>query len=214
MNIKSWFGNIRFYVLIFSLIFSISVYVWVTATIPQGSLQIIRLTQAYSLTAITFLYFVLLAGPFCYTFRKFPFRAQYLKARRAIGVSTFYFAFLHANFAFFGELEGFGGLGFLSNKYLLAISLSFTALIILSLMTATSFDFMIAKLTFPKWKLLHRFVYLAGILILIHALLIGSHFKDLSGVIPNILFIALAFLLLLEAPRFLNFLRDSLDKRK
>lgn len=199
---KSLFSNIRFYVLVLSLAISVAIYLLVILSVPPGATRIVKLGQVYALTTVTYLYFALLAGPFCYTFRWFPLRAQYLKARRAIGVSAFYFALLHASLMFFGQLGGFAGIFFLDTTYLLAISLSFTALLILSLMAATSFDYMVAKLTFPKWKLLHRFVYLAGIFILIHALLIGTHFRDLSQTIPRIAFFAISFLLLLEAPRF------------
>ncbi len=131
-----------------------------------------------------------------------------MKARRAIGVSAFFFALLHENLAFFGQLGGFSGLSFLSSKYLLAISFSSIALVILFLMAATSFDFVIVKLTFRKWKLLHRFVYLAGFFIMIHALMLGTHFSDLSGLIPEIFFVALVFLLFLETLRIDAFLAN------
>src|SRR5258708_1943827 len=169
---RSLFTNVRFYVLIFSVLLSVGFYLYVRLTIPEGALQIIRLTQYYALSALTYLYLAVLAGPLMYVAKWFPFRAQYLKARRAIGVSAFYFGLLHALLAFFGQLGGFAGLFFLSGNYLLAISLSFTALVILFLMAATSFDAMVTKLTFPKWKLLHRFVYLVIVLILIHALML------------------------------------------
>jgi DMSO/TMAO reductase YedYZ heme-binding membrane subunit len=207
---KSLLGNIRFYILVFSVSFSLAIYLWISATIPPGSLQTIRLTELYAFTAVTFLYLALLAGPLCYTFRQLPFRAQYLKARRAIGVSAFYFSFIHFLFAFFGQLGGFPGLWFLNGTYFLAISLSFTALIILFLMAITSFDAVIAKITFSRWKLLHRFVYLAGFLILIHVLMLGSHFQNLFGAIPQIFFAALAILLLLEANRFDAFLQKKI----
>ncbi len=203
------FSNIRFYVLLFSLAFSFFVYLYIAISIPTPQLQIIRLTQIYSLTSLAFLYLALLAGPFCFIFKELPFCGQYLKARRAIGVSAFYFALLHSSFAFFGQLGGLHGLGFLSNKYLLAITLSFTALVILGLMAATSFDFMIAKLTFLKWKLLHQFIYLAGILVLIHAVMLGTHFEKLYEFIPQIIFTAVAFLLFLEIMRLDNFFKKK-----
>lgn len=202
-------SNIRFYVLFFSVSLSLAIFFLVKSSIPEGGLQIIRLTQIYALTAVTYLYLAVLVTPLIRTFPVIPLKVHILKARRAIGVSTFYFAGLHASLAFFGQLGGFTGLIFLPSKYLLAIILSFTALIILSLMAATSFDYMVTKLTFPKWKMLHRFVYLAGILILIHALMLGTHFQDLFGLIPQILFIALGILFLLEANRFDNFLQNK-----
>ncbi len=209
MNSNSLFSNIRFYILIFTISLSVGVYFWVKITIPDGNLQIIRLTQIYALTAVTYLYIALVASPVTRFFTFLPFRGQYIRARRAIGVSAFYFGLLHGTLAFFGELGGLEGLGFLDSRYILAISLSFTALVILSLMASTSFEFMIKKLGYSRWKMLHRFVYLAAVLIIIHALMLGSHFQDLSGIIPQIMFIAVGILLVLESIRFDNYLQKS-----
>lgn len=200
--IKLLFGNVRFYVLVFSAVLSLAVYVWVKSAVFAGPLQTIRLTQAYALIAVVYLYFTLLAGPLCYVARWLPFRGQYFKARRATGVSVFYFGLLHALSAFFGQLGGFSGIASLNTKYLFAISLGSVSMIILLLMTVTSFDFIVAKMTFVKWKILHRFVYLVSMLILVHALILGTHFRDLSDLIPKIFFVAFAFLMLLEANRF------------
>jgi DMSO/TMAO reductase YedYZ heme-binding membrane subunit len=202
--------NIRFYVLLLSGLFSGGVYIWALLTFPdRPNIQIIRLTQFYSLTSVTYLYLALLAGPLTYTFRFLPFRQHYLKARRALGVSAFYFGLLHGSIAFFGQLGGFAGLAYLSSNYLIAISLSFTALVILSAMAITSFDFVIAKMKFKRWKMLHRFVYLGSVFILIHALMLGTHFRDLSATIPQIMFIAVFFLLILEGLRFDYFIQNK-----
>ncbi len=203
------FNNIRFYILLFSFSFSLAVYIYITTTVPEGYLQVIKLTQIYALTAVTFLYFTLLASPLTRAFTFLPFRGKYLKSRRALGVSVTYFGLLHAYFAFFHQLGGFAGLGFLDNKYLLAITLSTSALIILVTMAATANEFMVSKLSFPKWKMLHRFVYLAAVFLLIHALMLGTHFQDLSGMIPQIFTVALAILLILEAIRIDNYLQDK-----
>ncbi len=210
--IRSLLRNIRFYILFFSLVLSLTIFFWTIFTTPQAAIKVINLTRIYAFCSITFLYFALLCGPFCYTFRSFPYRPQYLKARRAIGVSAFYFALLHSLFAFFGVLGGFKGLGFLDARFIFAIALSFVALIILSLMAATSFDFVITKMTFKRWKILHRLVYIAGIFVLIHALLIGSHFQNLLEPIPLIYLSAVAFLLYLEAKRVIVFLQKKLKK--
>jgi DMSO/TMAO reductase YedYZ heme-binding membrane subunit len=201
--------NVRFYVLLVSLGLSLVIYWWVTTTIAEPSLQIIRLTQLYALTALAYLYITLLIGPATYTFKWLPYRGYMYRARRAIGVSTFYFALIHAYFGFFGELGGFAGLPFLSNRYLLAITLSFTALIILGLMASTSFDAAIRKLTIHRWKFLHRFVYLVGVLVLIHATLVGSHFSSFSLPIPQIVFVGLILLGYLESRRFDAYLQKK-----
>lgn len=207
-GLMPFYKNIRFYVLSLAIFFALSIFVGVLLKIPEGSLRIIKLTQLYALSALTLLYVTLLIGPIVYIFHWLPFRGDIYRARRAIGVSTFFFAVLHASFAFFGELGGFAGLFYLSNKYLLAISLSFTALCILTVMAATSFDFMVIKLG-KKWKLLHRFIYLVAVLILTHALMLGTHFQDISGWIPQVFLGAFLVLLLLEANRFDAFLQKK-----
>ncbi len=185
-----------------SILFSLLVFLYVNFTIPILSSKINRLTEVYALTALFFLYITLLATPLTRYFPMLPYRGEYIKARRALGVSACYFALLHASSAFFFNLGGFAGLSFLSNKYIVALSLSFTALLILLILAATANDKAIEKLGFARWKAIHRLVYLAGILTLIHAVMLGTHFAVLSSLIPKIVFSATAFLLILEARRF------------
>lgn len=209
--IHSLLHNIRFYVLSFSIILAVTIFAGVVIFIPEQRLQISRLTQLYALTAVVYLYLAIIASPLFHVFPNLSFKAKYTKARRGIGVSAFIFAFLHACFAFFGQLGGFSGLPFLSSNYLLAITLSFIALQILFLMAITSVDKIIARMTFPRWKKLHRFIYLAGMLILIHALMLGSHFIDISTIIPQLFFIAITILLILESIRIDHYLSDRYD---
>lgn len=164
------------------------------------------LTQVYALTTVTFLYFTLLASPLTRTFTYLPYRGSYLKARRALGVSAFLFAFLHGYFAFFKVIGGFEGLRNLPQSYLFGVLLGSISLTILFLLTATASDYAVSKLTYPRWKMLHRLVYLAAIFTLIHAMLVGSHFKNLSDVIPKVFFTAGGILLVLEAVRFGKYL--------
>lgn len=194
---RALLSNNRFYILIFSGILAIGSYFYFMETISSSQLQIIRLTQIYAFFAVLYLYLAMLVGPLS-RFINGPFIQNWLQARRGLGVSAFFFALLHASFAFFGQLGGFGGLPFLSSHYLLGISLSFTALLILTVMASSSFDWIVSKMKFKKWKWLHRLVYLAGIFILIHALLLGTHFHDLSEDIPFILFFAVTLLLMLH----------------
>lgn len=203
--------NNRFYILLFSAILSLGIYLWVTTTLDEG-VHISRLTQIFALTAVTFLYFTLLAGPLCYILPKSTFTEQYKHARRALGVSAFYFSLLHACIAFFLQLGGFAGLPYLSDTYIFNVTIGAISLLILYLLAITSFDFVIKKMTFPKWKILQRFVYLAGFLTLIHALMLGTHFKSLNEFIPQIFFSALAILLFLEAKRTDEFITKKFTK--
>lgn len=205
------FTNIRFYVLLFSACLAAAIYFQTASTVSDSANQLTLLSQYYALIAIIYLYIALMATPLTTFIPNFPYRVQYIKARRALGVSAFLFSLTHATIAFFFQLGGFASLPFLEGKYLLAISLSATALFILFLMASTSFDFMVAKLTYRRWKYLHRLVYLAAIFLFIHPLLIGSHFQDLSGLIPKIFLVASTVLLALELIRFATYLKSRLN---
>ncbi len=205
---SSLLHNIRFYILLFSTLLAVTIFIQTRATIPEESVMIFHLTQYYALTAVTFLYTAVIITPLFALFPQIPFQEHIQKARRAIGVSAFSFSAIHAYLAFFKQLGGFSGLAYLNSTYLLAITLSTLSLLILSLMAATSFDKMIRLLGFKRWKKLHRFVYLAATFITIHALLLGSHFQNLSTAIPKIFLIALVFLLVLESIRFSKYLRS------
>ena len=195
------YKNIRFWVLLTSFTVSLLIYGWVKRNTLEDSSRTILLGQIYGLTSVGLLYVTLLAGPFCYNFPSFPWRTKYIRARRALGVSAFFFGCLHAYQTFFKQLGGFGGLSFLSNRYLIAIACSATALFIFALMASTSFDRMIRLLNPRRWKRLHRFVYLGGILIIVHALLVSTHYSNLRSPIAVISFVLLSGLFLLEAKR-------------
>ncbi len=203
------FSNIRFYVVCFSIGLSICLFFLIKIIEPATALQITKLTQYYALIAIIFLYFALLASPFTKIFNFYWFNQRYLKARRAIGVSAFYFGLLHASLAFFGQLGGLEGVGSLTGKYLWAVILSSSGLVVLLVMTLTSFDRAVKKLSFRRWKLLHRLVYLASLFLIIHALILGTHFSDLSNIPSKIGFVALAVLLSLEAFRLDGYLKNK-----
>jgi DMSO/TMAO reductase YedYZ heme-binding membrane subunit len=200
--------HIRKIVLAINFLVALGIYFYVSSTFQTPSLQNIRLTQLLAFASVINLYLALIASPLYSALPNLALKPIHIRARRAIGVSAFFFALLHAYFAFFTQLGGFSGLFYLSSRYLIPITLSFTALVILSLMASTSFDFIVRKLG-TRWKTLHRFVYLAAFLIVIHALMLGSHFVDLSQTIPKIFFAALAFLLVLEALRFDKYLTNK-----
>lgn len=168
---------------------------------------ITRLTQIFGLLAVTYVYLALLPGALFSTFPNLPYRALIFKSRRAVGVSAFLFAILHSSTAFFLSFGGFAGLPFLPNQYLLAFSFGAGALLILFFMASTSFDFIVFRMG-KKWKYLHRLIYLASVFILIHMLMIGSHFAKLNSTIPQLFFFFFTMLLILELKRVDTFLTN------
>jgi len=201
--------KIRYIVLVSSITLSGLVYIFTTLNYSDNLITI-RLTQIYAQFAILYLYLAIIASPLFSAFPNLSFRPTYILARRALGVSAFWFAFLHSNIAFFLQLQGFQGLGFLSSKYLIALGLSFFALVVLLVMTLTSIDKIIAKLGNKKWKMIHRTIYLAGITVLIHALMLGTHYSNLYEFIPQITIALVTILLLLEAYRLDKYLTQKI----
>jgi DMSO/TMAO reductase YedYZ heme-binding membrane subunit len=196
--------HIRKIIYIINAAIGIGIYFYVIRSIPSPTLRDIRMTELFGFASIILLYLALLASPLYKAFPRLPSRALHIKARPALGVSAFFFALAHSLVAFFSLLGGFPGLGFLSGRYILDLTMAATALLVLGAMALTSNDYS-RRLLGRVWKRIHRFVYFAGLLIIIHTLVLGSHFTDLSRAIPQIFLYALLLLLALEALRLDKF---------
>ena len=179
--------------------------------VPSGNLQTIRLEQVYGFTSLFLLFLALLATPLTKTIPNLPFKEGYLHSRRAIGVLTFYYAALHVGIAFFKQLDGFHGLKYLDNTYLVSIIAGVSALFILMLMALTSTDWAVRTLTFKNWKRLHRLVYVAGWLIVLHVFLIGTHYIR-HTIYFYITIITIALLVVLEIIRVMKRRHSGPDK--
>lgn len=194
---KNLLKRIRFLILTKSLVLVPLIFVYWRLVIDDPQLQLIRTTQTLALTALLFLYLSLLPGPLYFAFPRLPGRALYIKARRALGVSAFVFGSTHGLTALFGQLGGLAGLPYLPTSFLSSVLFGSAAHSILLLLTLTSTNWAVNRLG-RWWKPLHRLVYLAGVLVLIHALRVGTHFSDMSGLIPQIVQGAVTFYLLLQ----------------
>jgi len=179
--------------------------------VPSSQIKIIRLDQFFAFLSVIYLYLALLISPLYHSFKTIPFHKQAIEIRRTIGIASFTFALIHSLFAFFGQLNGFKGLLFLADNYVVSLAIGFVGLEILMVLAFTSFDRAVDYLSFRKWKMLHRLVYLASFLILIHTYLLGSHFLSLTNPIPIVTFLLIAILSLLEARRFDYYLEREKD---
>lgn len=199
--LRRLFKNSRFWILLSGIVLSINIAGVVQLFIPSGTLQVIRIEQYYGFISIVLVYMAVLASPLTKAYPGMKLKEEYLHARRAIGVLGFYFAFLHVYLSFFQQLGGFVGVKYYSHKYNVSLLFGVIALFILFLMAATSLDWAVDTLGFANWKRLHRFVYLAGVGILIHVILIGPHFAG-PGILSSMTGLMLLFLLWLEGRRF------------
>ncbi|HEX8763337.1 MAG TPA: ferric reductase-like transmembrane domain-containing protein [Candidatus Saccharimonadales bacterium] len=193
------FENPRFYILSTVVAVSVLITSWLRLTVPSDQLLYIRIEQVFGYLCISLWYVALIISPLQRQLGD-RFGIPYLVfCRRAIGVSAAYFALLHVLVALFGQIGGFSGLTLLPAKFLLAAGMGTVALVILIAMAATSFNKVIAFMTYPRWKWLHRWGYFGGLLVLLHIWLIGTHMSYLS--FKGVIFVMLIVLFRLETLR-------------
>ncbi len=170
----SLLNNSRFYILCGTILASGLIVAILRQTIASDQLFYIRTEQIFGLGCILFWYLALIISPLGYVLGKE--RIRHLSfARRAIGVSAAYLATLHVIIALWGQLGGPHAIPYLPSLFRWSLLAGVIALVILLAMTATSFDGVIKFMTFRRWKWLHRFVYGAGILAVLHVWSIGTH---------------------------------------
>ena len=201
--IKRLLVNSRFWILAVGVVLSVTIAGFIQLLVPSGSLQIIRIEQAYGFVSILLLYAALLISPLFKVYPTLPGKVAITHARRAFGVLAFYYAFLHTYLTFMEQLGGIDGMQYYNSKYVWSIALGGFGLAVLAVMTLTSLDWVVRVMGFKYWKLLHRLVYLAGIAILVHIVLLGPHYANI-GFLSTVTAIGLVLLAWIETIRFIQ----------
>lgn len=167
---------------ILALIWALAIYLYALTTGTEILTFLIRL---YGLTAMFMLFLILTPGLFRVYFPRFPLNDLIIKGRRSLGISMFFFALAHAGLAFFHIYRGSIQVILHSKPtYQVAFFFGLLALIIFLAMATTASDFMLKKLTFKRWKTLHRLIYIGAIFVLLHAFLRGSDFAFRQQFLP------------------------------
>jgi methionine sulfoxide reductase heme-binding subunit len=175
-----------------------------------------NIVRTFGLTALVFLLIVLTPGLLNIYFPTYGLNSLLINARRSFGWWTFLFAFVHAFLAFFRFYNGsFLTFNILSYPYKLAVIFGAASLLILLVMFITSSQIMVRLLTFRKWKVIHRFIYLAAIFLILHIFLRGSNFNDQQDLVfPCLMiFVCLVFIQLEAGATVLVMLRDKKTPR-
>lgn len=206
-------GNSRFWILALVVTASVLIAGFIQLYVPGTSLQTIRIEQSFGFISLALLYGAVLASPLTKAFPGMPLKAAYLHARRAIGVSAFYFAFLHVWISFFQQLGGFGGMRYYDARYELSLLGGILALGILFILTATSLDWAVRVMHFKNWKLLHRLVYLGCVAVMVHIILIGPHYAGVSA-LSVVTYMAAVLLVVLEVRRLWLFVRHKVLRNR
>ena len=201
-------NNSRFWILASGIVLSIVMAGFIQLFVPAGITQTIRIGEFYGLTSLLLLYIALLASPLTAVYPHIVFKEPYLSVQRAIGVLSFYYALLHVYINFFLQLGGFAGIKYYNGKYSLAVLLGVSALGLLFLATVASVDWVVDRLGIKNWKLFGRLAYLAGIIILIHIIVIGPAYAGL-GLLSTLTAVAVLFILWLEAIRLYRHIKGS-----
>jgi DMSO/TMAO reductase YedYZ heme-binding membrane subunit len=190
--------NSRFYILTGSILASGIMFAFLRLTSVSDQLFLIRAEQTFGFISLGYWYLALIISPLGHAIGKH--RTKHLEfARRAIGVSAFYYVLLHSVIALWGQLGGVGELKNLPTIFQWSLLGGAVAFFILGLMAATSLDIAVRVMTYRKWKWLHRFVYLAGVLAMLHIWTIGTHLAYTADQIT--VFVALVILIGLELYR-------------
>lgn len=166
--------NLRFYILVSSLLVSLALFAWLRISIESDQLFLIRTQQVFGLSGVLLWYTALIISPLSYVISK-KRMAHILFARRAIGVSAAYFVLLHGAIALLGQLGGVQQIALLPTLFKWSLLAGAVAGVILLIMAATSFDVVIRRMTYRRWKLLHRLGYIGGLLAIVHIWSIGTH---------------------------------------
>jgi sulfoxide reductase heme-binding subunit YedZ len=155
-----------------------------------------------------FLYLSLLPSPLYEVFPMLPGKVPFQRAKKALGISAFFFTLIYSSFI--GYLFSEGVLGDLTRWNLRDIVGMVTllgAFLILGVLAVTSIKAIKHRIR-SWWKSLHRFVYLAGGLAAVHfALMIPSRAKP--SLFCGISFFLIELLLLIQWIRFDRFLKPQ-----
>jgi sulfoxide reductase heme-binding subunit YedZ len=121
------------------------------------------ITRSTGTWTITFLSMTLAMSPL----RFITGWPQWLQLRKMLGLFSFFYAFLH--FTIWYWLDHNLNFALMINDVIKRpfITMGFIAFVIMSLLALTS-NQIAMRLLGVKWKMLHRFIYLIGILALVH----------------------------------------------
>ncbi len=152
-----------------ALAIPVAYYTYRLFTADLGADPAEALNKAFGTLAIRFLIINLLWGILMQT-TKIQVLRKFSILRRPLGVWTFVYAVFHIVFYFVKENDT--GLAFDQMLTKLYLNVGAASWIILGILALTSNDFFVRKLTFKKWKALHRLAYVSLYLSIMHYSLI------------------------------------------
>jgi len=139
--------------------------------VPEDPLKIVAFVSGYASIGLAIIVFAVCLSPLSRVLRH-PFVTSLLANRRYIGLWGCAFAWTHVALAVAHLLGGDLGLIFQPDGFMLLLGL--LALTIVTALALTSSDGMVRLLGGQNWKRLHSLVYVAVLLVAVHAFNIGK----------------------------------------
>jgi DMSO/TMAO reductase YedYZ heme-binding membrane subunit len=138
--------------------------------------------EYYGMAALGFLLASVAAGPLNYVAPWLPIRAHLALGRRALGVSAFILAGIHAA-CYLGPtvVRNWRGLWSPGRLWISGLLLGAGLFVNMGVLAYTSRDKAVRELGPKRWKTLHRSVYIVLPGVLIHAILLGADFGVTRG---------------------------------
>ena len=198
-SVRQWPTGIRFYIALASVVSTAEIYLAVRATYGISGTTTIRTQQIYAWISLSLILVALSIGPVCKALTNLPGKAVLRDARRMIGVSAAWFAAWHVGISYLNQFHA-AKLFNLPGRYQLSFGLGIAAIAILIALSATSFDAALKAMGI-WWFRLHRSLYIAVLLILLHAFLIGSH----AVTLPFLAVLSVCIILIFAMHIFLGF---------
>lgn len=133
--------------------------------------------QLFGLWSLAFLLGSITLGPLTSVVPRIPFKSELMYGRRAVGVCAAIFAVLHvACYAWSLLLRDWREIYTPGALWVAGLIIGLVAMVDLMVLALTSRDASVKRMGGRKWKQLHRTVYAALVLTLIHSWLVGADF--------------------------------------
>jgi methionine sulfoxide reductase heme-binding subunit len=133
--------------------------------------------QLFGLWALGFLLASILLGPLTSVLPWIPFKSSLMFGRRAVGISALVFAGFHvAAYVWSVGRRHWSELYMPGSLWIIGLILGLIALADLVALGVTSRDTSVKRMGGKNWKRLHRTIYFALVVVLLHAFLVGADF--------------------------------------
>src|SRR6266496_4663227 len=199
MDPRRWLRGIRLYIACVVVLLTLEVVWWAVVSYDDNRLRALRIEEVYGWLSLGMLTLALGIGPALKLFPHIPGAMIIRDARRMVGIGAAWCAALHTVISYDALFHLENPLS-LATPYQQSFVAGMGALIILLAMAFTSFDKAFHKMG-KWWFRLHRLIYAAVIIILLHTFMIGSH----ATTLPTLATIAVTCLALVSAHIWIAF---------